>query len=102
MIKCMPIITAFNETKISFSVTIVDADINIDNIHTMYGGGQGYPGKKIGEASLILGDCSETWERTDTEVLYLAGYRYDGKEFCVETEKSIIEACKVAAKAIWG
>lgn len=98
----MPIVTDSNESRICFSVTIVDADISIDTIHTMYGGGQGYPGKKVGEASLILGNCSETWESTDTEVLYLDGYRYDGKEFCKATEESIIEACKVATKAIWG
>ena len=71
----MPVATAFNETKISFIVSIVNADTTIDTIHTMYGGGQGYTGEKIGEATLILGNCSQTWGKIDTEVLYLAGFR---------------------------
>lgn len=103
MIKCMPVITEISGDKIFFHVSIVDANISIDTTHTIYGGGQGYSGKKIGEASAILQDCSETWEHNDNDinVLYLAGYRDDGKDFCVETEKSIVEACKQASKAIW-
>lgn len=104
MIKCVPVILSINGNKISFYVSIVDTNIGIDTIHTMYGGGQGYSGRKIGEASAILQDYSETWDHNDKdiEVLYLAGYRDDGKDFCVETEKSIVEACKQASKLIWG
>lgn len=103
MIKCVPTPTDIKSTQISFSVSIVDANTSIDAIHTMYGGGIGYSGKKIGEASMVLGRCGNTMKtQNKTKVLYLAGYREDGKEFCVETEKAIVEACEQAAKAIWG
>ena len=48
MERGMPVTTDFNETVISFSVSIVNADITIDAIHTIYGGGLGYTGEKIG------------------------------------------------------
>lgn len=101
MMKCMPIVTAIESGTIAFHVVIVETNHTLDAIHTMYGGGTGNVGEKIGEASLILRDCSETWERKYTEVLYLDGYRNDGKDFCVETEKAIVAACKVAANAFW-
>lgn len=104
MIKCIPVISSIDGNKISFHISIVDANISMDTIHTMYGGGQGYPGRKIGEASAILQDCNRTliYDDNNINVLYLAGYRDDGKDFCVETEKSIVEACKTAAKVFWG
>ncbi len=104
MIKCMPIVTAIERSKIAFHVAIVDAILTYDAIHTMYDyGGEVNMGKKVGEASLILQNCSETEEYTeDTKVLYLGGYLNNGEEFDLVTEKSIIEACKKAAKAIWG
>lgn len=105
MIRCMPIVTAIDKRKIAFNVAIVETSDSIDTIHTM-DGGLGYSGKKIGEASVILKDAGEQLfyhpGNNMAKVVYITGYRYDGKDFCVETEKIIAEACKEAAEVIWG
>lgn len=101
MIKCMPIVTAFDNRKMAFHVVIVDTNLSPDTSYPTYGGGHLAIGKKVGEASLILQNCREIWEHTDTDIMYLEGYRYDGKEFTGEIEESIKEACVEAAKEIW-
>ena len=101
MIKCIPVITTNSHgcPKMAFDVTLVDTNADSDNIHYSAGGGASFQGKAIGKASVIL-------ERfgiiKKIKVLYFSGYRNDGKDFCVETEKSIIEECEKAAKAYWG
>lgn len=103
MIKCVPLIipTPYGKhgAKIVFDVTLVEVDANIGNIHTTYGYGACFQGKEIGKACVIL---APTIIENDLEVLFLSGYRKDGEDFCVETEKSIIKACRTAAKAFWG
>lgn len=101
MIKCIPIVIAFDTRKMAFHVVIVDTNLSIDTSYTTYGDGHLDIGKKIGEASLILHNYRGIWEHIDTDVLYLDGYRYDGKDFTAEIEASIEEVCNKAAKAIW-
>lgn len=103
MIECMPVITAIdNGVKMAFDATLGEVEANIDNIHTTYGGGAGFQGEEIGKASVVLERGHTTKTKNEFKVLYLSGYRKDGKDFCVETEKVIVEACKTAAKAFWG
>ncbi len=103
MIKCVPVITtnSYGTPKIAFDVTLVEVEANIDNIHTTYGGGAGFQGKEIGRASVVLEHGNTIRTRKELKVIYLSGYRKDGKDFCVETEKSIVEACKTAARTFW-
>lgn len=102
MIKCVPVITtnSYGTPKIAFDVTLVEVATNIDNIHTTYGGGASFQGKEIGRASVVL-EKGNALRIKELKVVYLSGYRRDGKDFCVETEKSIVEACKTAAKTYW-
>ncbi len=104
MIKCTPIVTAISTSRLAFHVIITDVVDGIEAVHTMYGGGSGRPGKKIGEASVILGESSSSLmyveEKTEYEVLYIDGYRDDGKEFTVGIEKAIITACEKAAQQL--
>lgn len=102
MIKCVPIVTAIAKRKMAFHVIIVECtNFDPDTSYTTCSDCHLDSGKKIGEASLILHDCRGIWEHIDTDVLYLEGYRNDGKDFTSEIEDSIIEACNKAAKAIW-
>lgn len=99
MIKCVPTVVAFSEKIISFKVNILSPKPSEDT-HTLYGGGTGVTADNIGEASLILERATLTDEAP--QVLYLDGYIRRGEgNFCVKTEKEIIEACIQASKAIW-
>lgn len=98
MIKCMPVVVAFSEEIMSFKVNILSPKPG-ENVHALYGGGTGVTADNIGEASLVLQRATLTDE---AQVLYLDGYLRRGEgNFCVKTEKEIIEACIQASKAIW-
>lgn len=104
MIKCVPVITATSirpPARIALDVTLVEMVANID-IHTAYGGGYGFQGKEIGKASVVLQQVLSSINPKEIKVVYLSGYRKDGKDFCVETERNVIEACKNVAKIFWG
>ena len=103
MIKCVPVPTTDpnGRLNVAFDVTLINVDENIYNIHTTYGGGACFQGKEIGRASLILKRGNTLKTKNNLEVVFLSGYRNDGKDFCVETENSVIEACTIAARAFW-
>lgn len=104
MIKYVPVITTDPNGRLNmaFDVTLVDIVASSDTIHSTYGGGTCFTGKEIGKASVVLGRGSNIITKNELKVLFLSGYRKDGKDFSVELEKGIIEACKTAAKAFWG
>ncbi len=104
MTKCMPKITTINGNRMIFNVIIVEVDKRY-NILRLFGGGSGYSGKKVGEASVILeaSKSSDPFSYATMvysfETLYLDAYRDDGRYFDESTKRSIVEACKKAAKA---
>lgn len=100
--KCIPVPTTNNGRIIAFDVTLIDAyyDIHHD-MHPSYGGGTCFQGKVIGKAVVVLGSGTLK-ARDNLKVLFLSGYRNDGKVFNKETEDIVVEECKTVAKVFWG
>lgn len=104
MLKCIPVPTTDpnGRLNVAFNVTLIEVDANIDNIRPTYGDGACFQGKEIGKASVVLGRQRTLKSKKELKVLFLSGYRNDGKDFCIETQNSVVEACKIVTKAFWG
>lgn len=95
MIGGMPIVTAFDQKRMCFSVDIYENNDNIEN--------------KIGKASVILGrnegdEPEVKFYQVQTIYRYLSG-DLAKPGFSMESDETyfqVTSACKYASKAIWG